>query len=50
MTGISLREKREVKIFAGYLTWRSRAATVYVLVLANFCRYGGADTPKTDEE
>jgi hypothetical protein len=37
-----LREKSAMKIFAGYLTWRNRAATVDVLLLANFCRCGGA--------
>src|SRR5579872_3303652 len=37
-----LARKKHVKIFAGNLTWRDGAATVYVLVWANFCRRGGA--------
>jgi hypothetical protein len=39
-------EKSNVIIFAGYLTWRSGAATVYILDLANFCRHGGAPHTK----
>jgi hypothetical protein len=37
-----IARKSNVKIFTGNLTWRSGAATVYVLVQANFCRCGGA--------
>jgi hypothetical protein len=42
MMATSLAEKSNVKIFSGNLTWRDGAATVYLLVLANFCRRGGA--------
>src|SRR5215467_2847534 len=42
VTGAFLAEKAVAKICPGYLTWRSGAATVYVLVLASFCRHGGA--------
>jgi hypothetical protein len=50
MTAAPLREKSAVKIFAGYLTWRSEAATVYVLVWANFAAMAAHHIPRTDEE